>query len=148
LQLHARDIATSAEGQLPDGTLAETYQVSLPVIAEPTNANETFTWLVGVQEDGHFLGYMRYPSTFDPHTNSLNFELTGQGLQTITVLPVIILRRAGTAGRRADRHPESRCERHDLDRRFGSGPGWQQHGGQPTGGCTRCCHTRGCRGAT
>ena len=74
----------------PDGALAQTYQISLPVIAEPTSADETFTWLVGVQEDGHFLGYMRYPSTFDPQTNSVVFTLTGQGLQTISVLPVIL----------------------------------------------------------
>src|SRR4029078_4158893 len=39
---------------------------------------------------GQFLGYMSYPSTFDPQTNSLVFELTGQGLQTISVLPVIL----------------------------------------------------------
>jgi hypothetical protein len=90
LQLLAKDIASNSQVPLPDGTLAQTFQVSLPVIAEPTSTDETFTWLVGVHEDGQFLGYMRYPSTFDPQTNSLVFVLTGQGLQTITVLPVII----------------------------------------------------------
>ena len=43
-----------------------------------------------MQEDGQFLGYMRYPSTFDPQTNSLSFELTGQDVQTINALPVIL----------------------------------------------------------
>lgn len=62
LQLLAKDIASNSQVPLPDGTLAQTFEVRLPVIAEPTGADETFTWLVGVQEDGHFLGYMRYPS--------------------------------------------------------------------------------------
>jgi hypothetical protein len=90
LQLVARDVATSAEVTLPNGALALTYVVSLPVLAQPTSPDETFTWLVAVEEAGHFLGYMRYPSTFDAHTNTLTFELTGERLQTISVLPVIL----------------------------------------------------------
>jgi hypothetical protein len=90
LQLHAKDIVTNADVPLPDGALAQSYLVSLPVLAEPADPDQTFTWLVAVQEDGQFLGYMRYPSTFDPQTNSLSFELTGQGVQTISALPVIL----------------------------------------------------------
>ena len=78
LQLVARDIASSAQVPLLDGALAQTDVVSLPVIAEPTNAKETFPWLVAVEEDGEFLGYMRHPSTFDPKTNTLVFELSGK----------------------------------------------------------------------
>ena len=75
LNLIARDLFSNNEVVLPDGALEQTYLVSLPVIAEPANPNDTFTWLVEVKEDGQFLGYMRYPSTFDPTTNTLVYRI-------------------------------------------------------------------------
>jgi hypothetical protein len=70
LNLSATDIASNSAIPLPDGVLMQTHLVHLPVLAQPTDPSETFTWLVEVQQDGQFLGYMRYPSTFDPATNS------------------------------------------------------------------------------
>jgi hypothetical protein len=90
LRLLAKDIASSAEVPLSDGAQALTYQVSLPILAQPTNAGEVFTWLIEVQEDGNFLGYMRYPSTFDARTNTQVYELSAQVLQNSAVLPVIL----------------------------------------------------------
>jgi hypothetical protein len=90
LRLLARDLASGSEVAVPNGALVQTYLVSLPVLAVPSGADEIFAWLVAVEEDGQFLGYMRYPSTFNPRTNTLQFEISGQGLQTISVLPVIL----------------------------------------------------------
>jgi hypothetical protein len=91
LNLIALDVASNSEIALPDGALEQTYLVSLPVLAQPTDPNDTFTWLVEVQEDGEFLGYMRYPSTFDPTTNTLVYELPAHLLINSSVLPVVLV---------------------------------------------------------
>jgi hypothetical protein len=91
LNLVARELASNNEVALPDGALEQTYLVSLPVLAQPADPNNTFTWLVEVQEDGQFLGYMRYPSTFDAATNTLVYELPAHLLIDSSVLPVILV---------------------------------------------------------
>jgi hypothetical protein len=90
LHLAAVDSATSNEVALPDGALQQTYLVSLPVLAQAASSDGTFTWLLAVQQDGQFFGYMRYPSTPDPTTNSLVYKLPARVLLNSAVLPVML----------------------------------------------------------
>jgi hypothetical protein len=79
LSLVAHDIATGADVALPDVALIQTFLVSLPVLAQPSGPDEAFTWLASVREDGEFAGYMRFPSTYDPETDTLVFAMPGSG---------------------------------------------------------------------
>jgi hypothetical protein len=90
LSLVAHDIESGAGVPLPDGTQTQTFLVSLPVLAEPSSPNETFTWLASVQEDGEFVGYMRFASIYDPETGMLVYTMPASVLQSTTVLPVIL----------------------------------------------------------
>ena len=90
LSLLAHDIQSGAGVPLPDGTESQTFLVSLPVLAQPSSPDETFTWLASVREDGEFVGYMRFPSIYDPETDMLVYTMPASVLQSTTVLPVIL----------------------------------------------------------
>jgi hypothetical protein len=90
LNLVAHSTTSGEQVLLPDGVRALTFRVSLPVLAYPTDPDETFTWLAAVQQDGQPAGYMRYPSTYDPDTGMLVYEMPATVLQSTALLPVII----------------------------------------------------------
>ena len=90
LNLVAHSTTSGEQVLLPDGVRALTFHVSLPVLAYPTDPDETFTWLAAVQQDGQPAGYMRYPSTYNPDTGMLVYEMPATVLQSTAVLPVII----------------------------------------------------------
>ena len=90
LNLVAHSTTSGEQVLLPDGVRALTFHVSLPVLAYPTDPDETFTWLAAVQQDGQPAGYMRYPSTYDPDTGMLVYEMPATVLLSTAVLPVII----------------------------------------------------------
>jgi hypothetical protein len=90
LSLIARQMSTGDQIPLPDGVQQATFQVSLPVLVTPSDPDETFTWLVAVQQDGQPAGYMRYPSTLDPDTGMLVYQMPAPVLQTTAVLPVVL----------------------------------------------------------
>ena len=46
--------------------------------------------MASVQEDGEFVGYMRFPSVYDPETGMLVYTMPASVLQSTTVLPVIL----------------------------------------------------------
>jgi hypothetical protein len=90
LGLVAHDALSGQQVPLPEQVREETFLVSLPVLVAPSNPDDTFTWLIGVHEDGAFLGYMRYPSRYDADRGMLVFEMPARVLQNTTVLPVIL----------------------------------------------------------
>jgi hypothetical protein len=54
------------------------------------NPGEIATWLVEVRQDEQFLGYMRLPADFDPATNTVSFNLSGNQLSGTLFLPAVI----------------------------------------------------------
>jgi hypothetical protein len=90
LSLIARQVSTGDPIPLPDGVREQTFHVSLPVLVTPADPDETFTWLVAVQQDGQPAGYMRYPSTYDPDTGTLVYEMPASVLDSTAVLPVVL----------------------------------------------------------
>jgi LysM repeat protein len=51
---------------------------------------DEITWLMEVQEDGVFIGYMRITGVFDPSTNRIVFTVPGSMLQGTLFLPVVL----------------------------------------------------------
>lgn len=47
-------------------------------------------WLVEIDEDEQFLGYLRFPVQFDPASNSLIYRLSARVLARALLLPVCV----------------------------------------------------------
>ena len=64
--------------------------ITLPVLAAPSDAG-TFAWLEAVYaEDGQFVGYVRPSAAFDPSTGMLTLHLSLDGLRGTLFLPVVV----------------------------------------------------------
>jgi hypothetical protein len=61
----------------------------LPVIAS-CQPSGSFAWLVGVEEDGQFLGYTRWPASFDAATNTLLYSLPVDLVSPTLLLPACL----------------------------------------------------------
>ena len=90
IQLQAVDVPSSQQVALPNTVADQVFHVVLPVPSATTNPGEITTWLVEVQEDGEFLGYMRLPAKFDAATNTVTFSLSGSMLHGTLFLPAVL----------------------------------------------------------
>ena len=90
IKLNVQEIATGNEVPMPDAIRLKQVFVSLPVLQTSATSAGTFTWLMEVQEDGQFLGYVRLDSVFDPATNSLVFNVPVSFLTGTLFLPVVL----------------------------------------------------------
>jgi hypothetical protein len=106
LRVVAQDIASGGEVPLPDSILPKMVMVALPVLSEggaPSGATDgsgppasdglphgEFTWLLEVQGDDAFLGYLRLDGTFDAATNTVVYQVPVERLQGTLFLPVAL----------------------------------------------------------
>jgi hypothetical protein len=84
-------VEDAASGQAADasalGELA--VELRLPVLAD-CQKDASFAWLLSVDEDEQFLGYLRVPGAFEPATSSLVYRLPASLLGQTLLLPVCV----------------------------------------------------------
>jgi hypothetical protein len=71
IRMAVTDTTTGAETALPPELMNEPVDLWLPVLDQPTSADQQFAWLREADIDGQFAGYFRDSARFDPSTNSL-----------------------------------------------------------------------------
>ena len=108
LRLIAQNIASGNEVAMPDAIRDLTVFVILPVLAEQSGQSgqsgqgpgagstgsadpgRRFAWLMEVQEDGQFLGYLPIDGTYDAPSNTMIYELPLSALSGTLFLPVMM----------------------------------------------------------